>query len=291
MTTAPGQLRIIMGYDGSPQASAAIDAGGALFPQARAWITRLWTPPFASEPLRRRLWTGTRHINAFVEAVEREGEHEAQRLAADGVALAHAAGWVAEPLVRRTYGGEGLQFGQLALELNADLVLLGSHGLGGAKALLGSVSDLAVHYSPRPALVVPHPLLTAEASALSNGPVVVGWDGSAGADRACAVTRRLFPGREMLLTSVDPAAPEQAEVAGQQVTVIPSDSARKGAASAVAEALVSYAGRRAAAAIVVGSRGRSAVSEILLGSVAMGTLHHAHRPVMVVPFEDVPAAG
>jgi nucleotide-binding universal stress UspA family protein len=35
--------------------------------------------------------------------------------------------------------------------------------------------------------------------------------------------------------------------------------------------------------IVVGSRGRSARREILLGSVAMATLHRAHRPVLVVP--------
>jgi len=35
--------------------------------------------------------------------------------------------------------------------------------------------------------------------------------------------------------------------------------------------------------LVVGSRGRSAIREILLGSVAMATLHHAYRPVMVVP--------
>jgi nucleotide-binding universal stress UspA family protein len=38
-----------------------------------------------------------------------------------------------------------------------------------------------------------------------------------------------------------------------------------------------------AAALVVGSRGRSAAREIILGSVAMSTLHHSHRPVMVVP--------
>jgi nucleotide-binding universal stress UspA family protein len=33
---------------------------------------------------------------------------------------------------------------------------------------------------------------------------------------------------------------------------------------------------------MVGSRGRSAVREILLGSVAMATLHHTRRPVLVV---------
>jgi len=288
VTTAAEQVRIIVGYDGSPPASAAIDAGTALFPGAHAWITNLWTPPFASEPLRRRLWTGSRHIDEFVEAVEREGEREADRLAANGVTLARAAGWAAEPLVRRVYSGEGLELGQIALEVGADLVLLGSRGLGGAKALLGSVSDMAVHHTPCPALVVAHPLLEAEAAALADGPVVVGWDGSPGARQAWAAARRLFPARELLLVSVDPTSPEPADVpeAGDdKVTVVHLDGPHRGSSSAVAETLISYARSRAAAVIVVGSRGRSAVRELLLGSVAMATLHHSHRPVLVVPVD------
>lgn len=51
---------------------------------------------------------------------------------------------------------------------------------------------------------------------------------------------------------------------------------------AVAEALMAEAGRIGAAVMVVGSRGRAALPEILLGSVAMATMHHATRPVMVV---------
>jgi len=35
--------------------------------------------------------------------------------------------------------------------------------------------------------------------------------------------------------------------------------------------------------IVVGSKGRAAVSEVLLGSVPLRLLHIAHRPVLVVP--------
>jgi hypothetical protein len=62
--------------------------GAALLPSAHAWIVHLWVPPFTSEGMRRRLWTGTAAINEFVAAIEREGGAEAARLAGTGVTLA-----------------------------------------------------------------------------------------------------------------------------------------------------------------------------------------------------------
>jgi hypothetical protein len=100
-------IQVVMGFDGSSAASAAIEVGAELLPGARATIVQLWTPPFASESIRRRLWTGTRDVNDFVAAIEREGEREAERVATIGVTLARAAGWAAQALVRRCYGGEG----------------------------------------------------------------------------------------------------------------------------------------------------------------------------------------
>ena len=282
-------LRLIVGYDGSPAASAAINAGAALFPHAQVWIAYLWTPPFASEDLRRRLWTGRRNVDAFVDAIEREGEAEAEWIAGLGVTLATAAGWTAEPLVRRTYGGEDLQFTQLAEKADADLVLLGSRGLGGARAFMGSISDMVVHYTTKPVLVVPHPLLLAEHEALVDGPVMVGWDGSAGARTALAETARLFPTRDLVVTSVadgaDPVAQpsEPAVDDGRQVSHVRVERGHGTPARAVADALSASARRHGAAAVAVGSHGRSVVEEIVLGSTAMATLHHAHRPVIVVP--------
>ncbi|WP_184689949.1 universal stress protein [Micromonospora echinospora] len=279
----------MVGYDGSPAASAAIEAGALLFPGAHAWIGHLWTPPFASEELRKRLWTGKRNINAFVEAIEREGGREADRLTSVGVMLARAAGWDAEPLVCRSYGGEGLRLAELADEKQTDVLLLGSRGLGGARAVLGSVSDMAVHYSPRPVLVVPHPLLTDEHDALAAGPVVVGWDASAGAEAALDSTRRLFPERDVALVAVDGDEGETPtpDTAGGQVTTVRVSAGRGAQGRAVAEALAAVATEHKASTVVVGSRGRTAMRKILLGSVAMATLHRAHRPVMVVPQSPV----
>ena len=55
-------------------------------------------------------------------------------------------------------------------------------------------------------------------------------------------------------------------------------------------AVVAAADDQGAAVVLVGSRGRSAVREIVLGSVAMGVLHGSHRPVMVVPNRSRPNA-
>jgi nucleotide-binding universal stress UspA family protein len=282
MTDTPA-ARVLVGYDGSPSASAAVEAGAALIPRAQVWIGHLWTPPFASEALRRRLWKGTAAVNAFVDAIEREGAAEANRLAAMGVTLAAAAGWQAEALVERTYGGEGLQFTQLAEKLRPDLVLVGSRGLGGAKAVLGSVSDMVVHYAARPVLVIPYPLLIAERVDAVDGPVIVGWDGSAGAQAALAAATRLFPERTVELASIDQDARHATGTGDREVTSLAAEGGHATAARAVAETLAVHARQRRAALVVVGSRGRSVVREALLGSVAVATLHHAHRPVMVVP--------
>jgi nucleotide-binding universal stress UspA family protein len=282
---------VLVGFDGSPDAAGAIEVGARLLPGHRACVVHLWSPPFASEGLRRRLWKEADDLDCFLELLEREGSAEAERLAGDGVALATRAGWRAEPLVERGFGGGGLEIARLAERRGAAAIVLGSRGLGGVRSLLGSFSDAAVHFSPVPALVVPHPLPEAERADAARGPVVVGDDGSEGARAALAAAARLFPGRELIAAS---AGDEAAEPSG------PGDPSEGGApearrvrlsahaapgrrARAVADALAECAAAEAAAVLVVGSRGRSAQRELLLGSVAMAVLHRAHRPVLVVP--------
>lgn len=278
------RLRVLVGYDGSLAAGAAIEAAARLLPDARAGIAHLWTPPFASEHLRRRLWSEVGNADDYSAAVEREGRHEAERVARTGVLLARAAGWDAEPEVARCFGDEGVRLTELAREGGYDLLLLGSRGLGGAKALLGSVSDTALHGAARPVLVVPYPLLSADVDALGLGPVLVGWDGSAGSRRAMETALRLWPQRPVVLATVGgDADPPSARSGAGPMGVLRLAAGDHGSPAAVAGALVAAAREHRAAVLVVGSRGRSAVREIVLGSVAMGTVHRAHRPVLVVP--------
>jgi nucleotide-binding universal stress UspA family protein len=146
---------------------------------------------------------------------------------------------------------------------------------------------MAVHYATRPVLVVPYPLLTAEYADLANGPVLVGFDGSDAAGMALAAAGRLFPTRDQLLVVIDdgdvPTDLTPPQTGNRPTTHLRLPSERGTHGRGVASALARCARDQAAAVVVVGSRGRSAVREILLGSVAMATLHHAYRPVLVVP--------
>jgi len=285
-----GRRDVLVGYDGSPSAAAAIEYGARLLPGAEARIVQLWAPPFTDAELRQRVRRRARDLDELQVLLEREGAAEAERIAREGVAVAVAAGWSAQPLTDRSLSAEGFALARLAEQLRPALVMVGSRGLSGLRAMMGSVSDFVVHYSPVPVLVVPHPLLAAEREAAAAGPVVVGHDGSESAQRALRAARDLFEDRELVIAAagdrdVGPELLAEAGAEGAEVVrVDPRGVVQSG--RAVADALAICATERGAAVIVVGSRGQSARREILLGSVAMATLHHAHRPTLVVPDPD-----
>jgi nucleotide-binding universal stress UspA family protein len=147
------------------------------------------------------------------------------------------------------------------------------------------------------------------------GPILVAYDGSAGADAAVAAMPPLFAGRPAVVVSVwDSIAPHvdgslvavPASVAHEAAANLDREAERqaaelaeRGAAAlrdqgfeASASALrssgstwatiVDCAERENAAAVVVGARGRSPVASALLGSVSTGLVHHCERPVLVV---------
>ena len=84
---------VLAGYDGSPDGANAIETGARLLPDLAAQVVHLWSPPFGSAELRRRLVQGAANLDEWAQALEREGAAEAERVAGDGVALARAAGW------------------------------------------------------------------------------------------------------------------------------------------------------------------------------------------------------
>lgn len=46
---------MVIAYDGTPPSVAAIEIRATLLPSARTTVLHLWTPPFTSELLRKRL--------------------------------------------------------------------------------------------------------------------------------------------------------------------------------------------------------------------------------------------
>jgi nucleotide-binding universal stress UspA family protein len=271
---------VLVGFDGSRDAAGAIAVGARVLPDVTARVVTVWAPPGADQVLRRRITRDARTLDELSTRIEQECAAAAEDVAADGAALARAAGWHAEPVAHRGFGDAGAVLARLAGEISAAAVVVGSRGLGGTAALLGSVSDLAVHHSPVPVLVVP-PLLRGERAAATTGPVLVGHDGSPGAEHAHTTASALLPGREQIAVHVTGDRRAGASETGppDAVTV----SARGWGARAVADALEAQAVARDAGVVVIGSRGRTALREVLLGSTAMAVLHHVHRPVLVVP--------
>jgi nucleotide-binding universal stress UspA family protein len=146
--------------------------------------------------------------------------------------------------------------------------------------------------------------------------ILIGYDGSDGAKAAIRGAGRLFPGQPALVVS---AYPSVASAAGAASVGVPAavlgeaagrldEASRQGAqeradegAGLASEAGLSAEGRaevtdgpawstlirvgdeQDAAAVVVGSRGLTGLKEVLLGSTSSGLVHHATRPVVVVP--------
>lgn len=270
-------MKVVVGYDGSLSANGAIRTASALFPGADAVIVYLSTPPFGSKGLRARLRHSARNVDELIDLVDRESEGESERLVDLGATVARAAGWTAEPLVKRTWAGEGLGLAQVVEELQPDVMVVGARGIGASESKIGSVSDLVVHHAPRPVLVASQHMLSSEHEAVVDGPVVVGLDGSAGSDRALKAAEQLFPGRSVVTAAVNDGDADSVE-AMHHVRRF-----RGSGAGATADALVAFADEQRAAALVVGSRGRSGLKKVLLGSVAGATLQRTFRPVLVVP--------
>jgi nucleotide-binding universal stress UspA family protein len=275
-------VKVLVGFDGSPDATAAIAIGAALFPGAHAHIAHVWMPPFTvhPSPAQRR---EARTVEGLIGLLEQEGRSRADQVTAEGVLLAREAGWDVEPVTRRGFAGPGLELARLAEQIDADVLIVGARGLNGVRALLGSVSDAAAHYSPVPVLVVPRRGSHDPVDGPGSGPLLTAYDGSDGAKLALATARRLWPSRKHVVASVASSTVQDLAPDDELVRAVLAPKGVPETARSIADALAAHAASVGAAAIVVGSRGRSAHREVLLGSVAMATLHHAHRPVLAVP--------
>jgi nucleotide-binding universal stress UspA family protein len=185
---------------------------------------------------------------------------------------------------------------RLAVARWAALLVAGTAARGGLdRVLLGSVSGALAADAPCPLVAVPR------AAALEElGPVVAGYDRSAqslrAARHAAGLAARL--GRELVLVHVtgekgvrlDEELAQELHAAGVPgLGDDPGWPALQVRGRLVVEdgdpvqVLAAVARERAAALLVTGTRGRNALGSALLGSVSVGLIRAAGRPVALVP--------
>ncbi|WP_433120225.1 universal stress protein [Micromonospora sp. CA-246542] len=201
--------------------------------------------------------------------------------------------------VRQVAGGPGATMVEESRQ--AELVVVGSRGLGGFTGLLlGSVGAQVAAHARCPVLVV-----RPEGRPIDvDGPVLVGVDGSESSQLAVGygAVEAALRDVPLVLAHVGPSGgdrpvPDEIEEAqaaeqAEAVRLLADASAVVRAehpdlvvrehpvrASSPAQGLVEASG--AASLLVVGTRGRAGFAGLLLGSVSQAAVHHAHCPVLV----------
>ncbi|RAO47031.1 Universal stress protein [Micromonospora saelicesensis] len=281
---------VVVGVDGSPSSLVAAEHA------ARAAVLR-------SRPL--LLVHGYLHPSGYgvplnpydlgVPAPSEEAQQMLERAAAE--LTGRWPGLAVE--VRQVLGGPGATM--IEESRRAELVVVGSRGLGGfAGLLLGSVGTQVAAHAHCPVLVVrpdeqPIPV---------DGPVLVGVDGSESSRLAVSLGADEAALRDVPLVLVhvgpsdgDRAVPEeieesQAAYQAEAVRLLADASAVARAghpdlvvrehpvrAAGAAQGLIEASGT--ASLLVVGTRGRAGFAGLLLGSVSQAAIQHAHCPVLV----------
>ena len=142
---------VLFAYDGSEAARAAIARAGELLVPRAAQVLTTWRPVSLG------VATGV-SPPVYVPDLEAAYERRAEETAAEGVALAAAAGFTAVPVVVPEPNGCWTAILDAAEDAGAAMIVMGARGLSGVRsALLGSTSNGVVHHSSRPVLVVHGP--------------------------------------------------------------------------------------------------------------------------------------
>jgi nucleotide-binding universal stress UspA family protein len=157
-------MRILICYDGSADAQAAIERAGQLMPGADATVLVIWETIIETLTRTGTLGMGFGMIGPYGEdGTDAALEKAALDTAADGVQRATTAGFVAAPRICNRQDEIAADILAVASEVDADVVVLGTRGRGGVKSLmLGSVSNAVLHHADRPVLVIPSPALSQE---------------------------------------------------------------------------------------------------------------------------------
>jgi nucleotide-binding universal stress UspA family protein len=306
-------VRLLIAYDGSPPAAAAVGTAGGLFAGAGGCLLTVIEPTPGPEQVQSQAFgLDPAIIERGLAALNRELMDDGREVAARGLETAGSAGLALESRVVKREGSEWQTILAEADLTGADVIVCGSRGRGGvARSLLGSTSTSVLHHATRPVLVVP------DAPRAIDGPVLIGYDGSPGARAAVAAAGRLLEGRKALIAHVW-NSPMRNTLSGRALSGAPLEevreitadyeqifadaaasvleegvaSAREAGLEATGEAIESGSGAwralaetasaRGAALIVAGSRGLGGLGSTIFGSVSSGLVHNAETPALIV---------
>jgi nucleotide-binding universal stress UspA family protein len=144
---------ILLCYDGSPSAKRAIAVAQTTIGRNTATVLHVWSPPeefLAAAPF------GAAPAEPPMAGLERLARERAQEIAWEGHAVAQGLELMSDPRVERSDGAIWRTILDVANEMDAKLIVIGTRGLTVVQSnLLGSVSNAVVHHAERPLLVVP----------------------------------------------------------------------------------------------------------------------------------------
>lgn len=283
---------VVVGYDGSPAAQVALDWAADTAAAYGDPLTILSARPDAEAEL--------------LDLSEAIDEGLLRQTTVDMLADAAARTGETHPDVdvQVLVSPDSPVISLLAAAEDADMIVLGSRGLGGFQGLvLGSTALNVTPYAPCPVVVLYEPdEATAEARAFARHPteIVVGFDGSRNAGEALAFALQhsrvtglgvavviVTKGKpERAPTPIEPDSPDLAPAVRDAMTVAltqigdqPHVTILHGVGPPSRILVAEAAGAPLA---VVGSRGRGGFTQLLLGSVGLQMLLYAECPVAIV---------
>jgi nucleotide-binding universal stress UspA family protein len=154
----PAPKPILVAFDGSDAAQAAVAAAARLFSQHRLVVTSVWEPGLAVAMATTTDTTGIGYVLPTADemaTMDRAQRDHATDAAERGARIARELGADAEayPIPDEAKVAETLA--DLADQLDAEAIVVGSRGLGAFKAgLFGSTSRHLLGETRRPVLVV-----------------------------------------------------------------------------------------------------------------------------------------
>ncbi|MDN5759795.1 MAG: universal stress protein [Tomitella sp.] len=155
MTTEPADL-IIIAYDGTENSRRAVRYAGRFLAAERAVLVTVWEP-MVRQAARMSGLSGMMQPDWLPDDEAEDVAHvEAKAVAEEGLTLAGEAGLAAEARCVESGTTVWTTIVEIADELDADVIVTGTRGTTGLRALVqSSTADHVLRHSHRPVLIVP----------------------------------------------------------------------------------------------------------------------------------------